>query len=154
MSEREFWWASVEGEDPQVVEIYDCSVTGRSAFVTGNDCDVSLDKVRLIERVRPPEQVEALSDAMWQLLDDMGVSGQSVCESAKALARVAYEPFRIGATGEEAPLDYPLSEAERVRGEVRDAFSHAWRKAGEMPALPWSLDPISPLIAIDTDAAN
>jgi hypothetical protein len=31
---------------------------------------------------------------MWQLLDDMGASGQSVCLAAKAEARIAYEPFR------------------------------------------------------------
>lgn len=40
-----------------------------------------------------PEQIEALEDAMWQLLDDMGADGKSVCLAAKAQARVAYEPF-------------------------------------------------------------
>lgn len=39
-------------------------------------------------------QVEALADAMWQLLDDMGKDGRSVCLAAKAQARIAYEPFR------------------------------------------------------------
>lgn len=37
-------------------------------------------------------QVEALADAMWQLLDDMQ-GGMSVCLAAKAEARVALEPF-------------------------------------------------------------
>ena len=47
--------------------------------------------------VAPPKpsaaQVEALASAMWQLLDDMGENGTCVCGYAKALARVAYEPF-------------------------------------------------------------
>lgn len=40
------------------------------------------------------EQVKALADAMWQLLDDMGIDGQGVCLAAKAQARVAFEPFQ------------------------------------------------------------
>lgn len=40
------------------------------------------------------EATTRLADAMWQLLDDMGASGQSVCLAAKAEARIAYEPFR------------------------------------------------------------
>jgi len=40
------------------------------------------------------ESTTRLADAMWQLLDDMGASGQSVCLAAKAEARIAYEPFR------------------------------------------------------------
>lgn len=39
-------------------------------------------------------RVAALADAMWQLLDDMGAKGQSVCLLAKVQARVAFEPFR------------------------------------------------------------
>lgn len=38
--------------------------------------------------------VKALVDAMWQLLDDMGTNGASVCRASKAQARVAFEPFR------------------------------------------------------------
>lgn len=41
-----------------------------------------------------PGQIHALAEAMWQLLDDMGKTGQSACLAAKANARVAYEPFR------------------------------------------------------------
>jgi hypothetical protein len=40
------------------------------------------------------KQVEALADAMWQLLDDMGKDRKTCCLAAKAYARVAYEPFR------------------------------------------------------------
>lgn len=43
---------------------------------------------------RTPEQIEALAEAMWQLLDDMGPEGRSVCLFAKAMARVAFEPFQ------------------------------------------------------------
>lgn len=39
-------------------------------------------------------EVQELADAMWQLLDDMGKTGLSVCLAAKAQARIAYEPFR------------------------------------------------------------
>lgn len=57
------------------------------------------------------EQVQALADAMWQLLDDMGRDGQSVCLAAKAEARRAYEPFR-----EEEPYDdwLSLNDAEAI----------------------------------------
>lgn len=39
------------------------------------------------------EAIDALVDAIGQLLDDMGADGTSVCLLAKAKARVAYEPF-------------------------------------------------------------
>lgn len=58
-----------------------------------------------------PEQVQALADAMWQVLDDMRQNGLSVCLLAKAEARVAYEPFR-----DKSEPEYdnwmPLAEAE------------------------------------------
>jgi hypothetical protein len=38
-------------------------------------------------------EVEQLADAMWQLLDDMGANGLSVCLAAKVEARIAMEPF-------------------------------------------------------------
>jgi hypothetical protein len=65
-----------------------------------------------------PEQVQALADAMWQLLDDMGTGGQCVCLAAKAQARIAFEPF----------VDEPeamagimsLADAERVAERVAD----------------------------------
>jgi hypothetical protein len=47
-----------------------------------------------IEQMQTIKEVEELADAMWQLLDDMGKTRQSVCLAAKAQARVAYEPFR------------------------------------------------------------
>ncbi len=40
------------------------------------------------------EEVDALAEAMWQLLDDMGKAGSCVCMAAKADARIAFEPFR------------------------------------------------------------
>ena len=39
------------------------------------------------------EEINDLAEAMWQLLDDMGRNGKSVCLAAKAQARIAYEPF-------------------------------------------------------------
>lgn len=93
------------------------------------------------------DQVEALSDAMWQLLDDMGAEGTTVCHSAKASARIAYEPFRVDADGEKAPLDYPLEEAERILGWIRDGLRHEINRP--MTILPWSDQPISPVIKVE-----
>lgn len=39
------------------------------------------------------EDIDALVEAMAQLLDDMGADGNCVCLHAKARARIAYEPF-------------------------------------------------------------
>ena len=55
-----------------------------------------------------------LVDAMWQLLDDMGTKGAGVCLAAKAQARVAFEPFR----NDDAPLDWPLEEAQKILKEA------------------------------------
>jgi hypothetical protein len=41
------------------------------------------------------DDVCALVDAMYLLLDDMGKSGQCVSLFAKAKARIAFEPFRV-----------------------------------------------------------
>jgi hypothetical protein len=59
--------------------------------------------------VMPPE-VQALIDAMWQLLDDMGPEGQGVCLQAKAEARIAFEPFREP----DSPVPMSLDEARAV----------------------------------------
>ena len=68
--------------------------------------------------ILPGGNVEALADAMWQLLDDMGAGGTCVCEMAKARARVAFDPFRLDAQREEAPLGYTLEAAQAVIAEV------------------------------------
>ena len=52
MNTREFWWASIEGRAPQVVEVAE-SHGIRFTFATGTDIDLNEDKVRLIERVLP-----------------------------------------------------------------------------------------------------
>ena len=57
--------------------------------------------------------VTALIDAMAQLLDDMGAESTSVCLSAKAKARIAYEPFR------EADYD-PGMSLERAQEIVKE----------------------------------
>lgn len=54
------------------------------------------------------KEIQALADAAWQCLDDMGTSGHSVCLYAKAQLRAAYEPFR---TEEQHADEFPLSEA-------------------------------------------
>lgn len=40
------------------------------------------------------DEVDALAEAMWQVLDDMAKDGTSCCLYAKAQARVSFEPFR------------------------------------------------------------
>lgn len=94
-----------------------------------------------------PQQVEALADAMWQLLDDMEAEGTSVCAVAKAAARVAYEPFRVDANGEEAPVDYPLEAAERLQKEVQQELRREINRP--VTFLPWSLEPVSSLIEVE-----
>ena len=53
MREREFWWASCFGGDPQVVEAWRTR-DSVSFLVTGNDGHLDEDDVRLIERIAPP----------------------------------------------------------------------------------------------------
>lgn len=66
---------------------------------------------------RPTEQeVRALADAVWQVLDDFGERGQCVCEAAKAQLRIAFEPFKSCADVEP---EYPLHEAVRVVSELQ-----------------------------------
>ncbi len=59
-------------------------------------------------------EVSELVDAVWQLLDDMGKDGRSVCLAAKALARLAFEPFR---DGPELDSWMSLEEAEKIIAE-------------------------------------
>lgn len=63
-------------------------------------------------------QVQALADAMWQVLDDMGADSRSVCPATKARARIAYEPFRFVNDDGDDGLDMPLSEAEAILAEA------------------------------------
>jgi len=104
----------------------------------------------LIERVLPAGRaaaVEALYGAMWRLLHDMGAEGTSVCLSVKASARIAYEPFRVDADGDEAPLDYPLGEAESAVENIREGLRYEINRP--MTILPWSDEPISPVIKVE-----
>jgi hypothetical protein len=60
------------------------------------------------------QQIADLADAMWQLLDDMGKDGLSVCLAAKAQARVAYEPFITDIEREAYAGLMPLAEALEI----------------------------------------
>lgn len=57
------------------------------------------------------KEVQALIDAMDQLLDDMGIGGQSVCLAAKAQARIAFEPFL---DSDCTPYIMPLEVARQI----------------------------------------
>lgn len=62
------------------------------------------------------EQIEALADAMRDVLDEMGHDSQSVTRYTKAKARLAYEPFM--AMMEDGPEFYlALDQAAKI---VRD----------------------------------
>lgn len=63
----------------------------------------------------PTEQeVNELADAMWQLLDDMGKNGLSVCLCAKVQAVIAYEPFKTPFEREAYDGMMPLADALEV----------------------------------------
>lgn len=62
-----------------------------------------------------PKQLSDLVEAMEQLLDDMGPSGQSVCLAAKAQARLAFEPFMDPRSAE---FFMPLTAAQRIVREI------------------------------------
>ncbi len=63
------------------------------------------------------EDVEALVECMWQLLDDMGKDGKSVCLLAKAEARLALQPF-LGK--ENDPADCDLMDLELAKSVVAE----------------------------------
>jgi hypothetical protein len=65
------------------------------------------------------EQVRALADAMWQLLDDFGPGADCrPCLAAIAQARVAYEPF-VAEPGDVDSI-FPLPRAQEI---VRDVIN-------------------------------
>lgn len=75
-------------------------------------------------RAYTDEQVRALADAMWQVLDDMGRHGLCLCPAAKAQARVAYEPFLQAEVAADPTLmpdyapDMTFAEARAILDEV------------------------------------
>lgn len=46
-----------------------------------------------IEDALKQSSLDALISAVWQVLDDFGRDGKSVCAATKAQLRVAFEPF-------------------------------------------------------------
>ena len=70
-----------------------------------------------------PEQIEALQTAVWQLLDDMGRDGQTVCLAAKAQARIAFEPFQ----DPDAPTPMDLDYAKSVIANLTARLAHMTR---------------------------
>jgi hypothetical protein len=88
---------------------------------------------RLNGSVPTDEQTDALADAMWQLLDDMGMEGQCVCLLAKAKARVAFDPFAWDEGAIESLM--PLADAERIIRECENAERSPNHGALAMPVL-------------------
>lgn len=61
-------------------------------------------------------EVDALADALWYMLDDMGSHGNCVSNAAKAQARVALEPWL---QANKWPLDYALDRAQAVVDDIK-----------------------------------
>jgi hypothetical protein len=57
------------------------------------------------------EEIDALANAMSQLLDDMGKDGHCVSGHAKAQARIAFEPW---CSQEDADCFMSLVEAQSI----------------------------------------
>lgn len=66
------------------------------------------------------EQVQALADAVEQLLDDMGGYGITVCMAAKAQARIAYEPFARGNEKRDVLPALTLEQARQIMAQVQE----------------------------------
>lgn len=98
------------------IEIVDADLIDRN--FSANERNMIVAALRLASRQEVSVTVETqrLADAMWQLLDDMGTEGKTVCLAAKAGARVAYEPFR-----DKSEPEYDdwmsLADAERILKE-------------------------------------
>lgn len=63
------------------------------------------------------KETQALADAVFYALDDMGRDGKSCCGYTKAMLRVAYEPFRqaeIAEGVEHDEMDMPLDVARKI----------------------------------------
>lgn len=66
---------------------------------------------RFLKEWMDQDEINALIDAMDQLLDDMGENGLSVCKLAKAKARIAFEPFRDLDEHSEAIMSLDVAKA-------------------------------------------
>lgn len=69
------------------------------------------------------DNVRRLFEAAEQCLDDMGDSGHCVCDHAKAMLRVALEPFLLTYSDPDCPLDYSLKQATAAIEDVERAYS-------------------------------
>jgi Lar family restriction alleviation protein len=82
------------------------------------DFNTHIEAIAAWNRRAPLPGAEALADAVWQLLDDMGADGLSVCGAAKAQARIAVEPFLSCEDSDE--LDFTLRRAQEIMEAIRD----------------------------------
>lgn len=67
-------------------------------------------------------QLQALVDAVWQVLDDMAEKGKCCCGAAKAELRIAFEPFRVQIEADDpGACDgfMPLEAAQSIIKECR-----------------------------------
>jgi hypothetical protein len=68
------------------------------------------------------KEAEALAEAAWSILDDMGKNGQSACGAAKAQLRIAYEPF------------YEIEDRDKA------LYDETWMSLEEARAIMASID--------------
>ena len=108
----------INGEDvAKVIATIDAALAENAPghtdlMVAPETLDAFMEAHPLPEPRKISDPTEALADAMWQLLDDMGPTGQGVCIAAKARARVALEPFLLEDADREGIM--PLDEAMRI----------------------------------------
>lgn len=92
-------------------------------FQQVEETDAPVAIARLLLRSRLDGQqfsdasIQDLVNAAWQVLDDMGTKGRSICEATKAQLRVAFEPFKIK-DGDELELDMPFDEAKAILDDL------------------------------------
>jgi hypothetical protein len=66
-------------------------------------------------------QVEALADAMCQVLNDLAVSGNTVCDLVKARATIAMQPFLLEDNGD-------LPDLEWAHATAAQHCDHEWQQ--------------------------
>ena len=88
------------------------------------DAEATAPRLPMNELAIATKSFEALVDAAWQVLDDMGKDGLSCCGASKAQLRVAFEPFMQAAIKDDPSLadgwapEYTFEEAAALLKEI------------------------------------
>lgn len=86
----------------------------------------------IVQAVNAYTSTEALREALWQLLDDMGDDGLSVCQAAKDQARAAL-------SGSPAPSEWrDIETAPKDGTEIIGLIKWPYDKAAQRRIIYWS----------------